>query len=131
MEKSIVITGRQGSGKTTKATEIANQFGKDEVVSLYYRSKKLDNPFIFSECTEKTKLVVFEELYDIKQVEEFFSFVSYPITVNKRGKKPFTISPKFVLVCQSDITQEQFIGLGASFDRRFDVINCQYNRAVS
>lgn len=127
MEKSIVITGRQGSGKTTKAKEIANQFNKDEVVFLYYRSKKLDNPFIFSECTEKTKLVVFEELYDIKQVEEFFSFVSYPITVNKRGKNPFTISPKFILVCQSDITHEQFVGLGASFDRRFDVVNCQYN----
>jgi uridine kinase len=127
MEKSIVITGRQGSGKTTKAKEIANQFSKDEVVFLYYRQKKLKNTFIFSECTEKTKLVVFEELYDIKQVEEFFSFVSNPITVNKRGKNPFIILPKFVLVCQSDITQEQFAGLGASFGRRFDVINCQYN----
>lgn len=130
MEKSIVITGRQGSGKTTKAKEIANQFSNDEVVFLCYRSKKMDNPFLFSECTEKTKLIVFDELYDIKQAEEFFSFVSYPITVNKRGKKPFTISPKFILVCQSDITQEQFSGLGASFDRRFDLINCQYNAAL-
>ena len=127
MKKSIVITGRQGSGKTTKAKEIANQFDKDEVVFLYYRSKILDNPFIFSECTEKTKLIVFEELYDIKQVQGFFNFVSNPITVNKRGENPFIISPKFALVFQSDITQEQFAGLGASFERRFDIINCQHN----
>lgn len=127
MEKSIVITGRQGSGKTTKAKEIANQFAKEEVLIFDNRS---NNPFIYSECTEETKLVVFDEIYNLKQVELFFSFVSNPITVNKICKHPFTISPKFVFVCQSDITKEQFAGLGASFHRRFDVIICQYNGAL-
>ena len=126
MQKSILIIGRQGSGKTTKAKEIASQFHNDEVVFINYREKKTHkNPFLFSECTDKTKLVVFEELYDINQVEEFFSMVSYPITVKKKMKNPFTIEPKFVLVCQSEIEAEQLVELGASFYRRFDVIECK------
>lgn len=126
MQKSILITGRQGSGKTTKAKEIASQFEKDEVVYLAYRGKKtLDDPFLFYECTEKTKLIVFEELYDLNQVEAFFSMVSNPITVNQRGKNPFQIEPKFVLVCKSEIEDKQLVELGASFHRRFDVIECK------
>ena len=126
MQKSILIIGRQGSGKTTKAKEIASQFLKDEVVFLCYRGKKThEDNFLFSECTDKTKLVVFEELYDINQVYAFYNMVSNPITVNKKMKAPFTISPKFVLVCQSEITQEQLVELGASFSRRFDVIECK------
>ena len=126
MEKSILITGSQASGKTTKAKEIASQFQNDEVVFICYRGKKThEDPFLFSQCTEKTKLVVFEELYDINQVEAFFNMVINPITVNKKMKAPFTISPKFVLVCQIEITQEQLVELGASFYRRFDVIECK------
>jgi uridine kinase len=126
MQKSILITGHQGSGKTTKAKEIASQFQNDEVVFICYRGKKtLEAPFLFSQCTEKTKLVVFEELHDLNQVEAFFNMVSNPITVNRMMKMPFTIEPKFVLVCQSEIEVEQLVELGASFHRRFDVIECK------
>lgn len=126
MQKSILITGRQSSGKTTKAKEIASQFQEDEVVFISCRNKKThENPFLFSQCTEKTKLVVFEELYDINQVEAFFNMVSNPIVVNKKMKEPFTIAPKFVLVCQSEIDAEQLVELGASFYRCFDVIECK------
>ena len=123
MQKSILIIGRQGSGKTTKAKEIASQFQNDEVVFIAYREKKTqDDPFLFSECTDKTKLVVFEDLYDINQVEAFFNMVSNPINVNKKWKKLFTIEPKFVLVCQ--IEAEQLVELGESFYLTFDVIEC-------
>ncbi len=126
MQKSILITGRKCSGKTTKAKEIASQFQNDEVVFISYRGeKKHEDAFLFSECTEKTKLVVFEELYDINQVQAFFNMVSNPITVNKKMKKPFTIEPKFILVCQTEIEDEQLVELGASFHRRFDVIECK------
>jgi len=126
MEKSILITGSQASGKTTKAKEIASQFQNDEVVFICYRGKKTyEDPFLFSQCTEKTKLVVFDELYDINQVEAFFNTVSNPIMVNKKMKKPFTIEPKFVLVCQTEIKDEQLVELGASFHIRFDVIECK------
>lgn len=120
MNKSILIIGRPGSGKTTKAKEISNQFQKNEVAFIFSRGKKIqkDN-FLFSGCTEQTKLVVFEELYDIEQVEAFYN----PITVNKKMKIPFTISPHLVLVCQSEITEDQLVKLDASFYRRFEVVN--------
>ena len=131
MKKSIVITGRQSSGKSTKAKEIASQFQKDEVVFLPFRGENtLNDNFLFSECTEKTKLIVFEELSDLAQVQMFFNMVLNPIVVNKRMKAPFSISPQFVLVCQSDIQQDQLVELGASFHRRFEVINCQFSVAV-
>lgn len=130
MGKSILIVGSQSSGKTTKAKEIASQFQNDEVVFICYRGKKThEDHFLFSQCTEKTKLVVFEELFDINQVEAFFNMVSNPIVVNKQMKKPFTIEPKFVLVCQTEIKDEQLLELGAGFHRRFDVIQC--NRELS
>lgn len=68
---------------------------------------------------------MFEELFDINQVEGFFNMVSNPIVVNKQMKKPFTIKPKFVIVCQTEIKDEQLVELGASFHRRFDVIECK------
>jgi ABC-type glutathione transport system ATPase component len=118
MQKSILIIGRQGSGKTTKAKEIASQFQNDEVVFIDYRWEIIqDDPFLFSECTDKTKLVVFEGFYDINQVETFFNAVSNPINVNKKMKRPFTIQPKFVFVCQREIEE-----LEARFYRTFDII---------
>ncbi|MEZ5047496.1 MAG: hypothetical protein R2831_10945 [Chitinophagaceae bacterium] len=126
MQKSILITGNRGSGKTTKAREIASQFQNDEVVFICHRGKKThEDPFLFSKCTEKTKLVVFDELYDLKAVEALFNMGSNTITVNRMKKMPFTIEPKFVLVCKSEIEAEQLVELGASFHRRFDVIECK------
>jgi hypothetical protein len=124
MEKSIIITGSRGAGKTTKAKEIANQFSTDEVVFIELGSKKLVPPFIFYECTEKTKLVVFEELSRIEQIS---NFVYYPITVNKQNKSPFNIAPKFVIVCKDHITHEQ-IKAWTGVERRFDIINVESNR---
>jgi uridine kinase len=127
MKKTILITGHQRSGKTTKAKEIASQFQKEEVVFLSFHGKNtLDDKFLFSECKEKTKLIVFEELSDLAQVQLFFNMVSNPIVVNKRMKEPFSISPQFVLVCQSDIQQDQLVELGASFHRRFEVLNTNF-----
>lgn len=129
MEKSILITGRQGIGKTTKAIEITSKFRNNEVVFISCCGKiNHKDQFLFSECTEKTKLVVFDELYDINQVEAFFNVVSNPITVNKLMKAPFSISPQFVLVCQSDITEEQLVEMGSSLYKIFDVIECEHDR---
>lgn len=126
MNRIILITGRNASGKTTKAKEIASKFLKEEVVFISYRGEKtFEDNFLFSECTENTKLVVFEELYNLMQVELFLKVLSSPITVNKKMKAPFTISPQFVLVCQIEITDEQIAKLSERFFSRFNVIKCK------
>lgn len=127
MKKIIVIIGCQNSGKTEKAKEIASRFEKDEVVFIDYVGHALyANKYPFSKCTKKTKLVVFEGLIGIDEVKKFFMMVSDPITVNVKTEKPFDISPKFVLVCESDIDQEQISKLGASFHSRFEFIFCKH-----
>jgi len=123
MKKSILITGRQGSGKTTKAKEIASQFQIDEVVFLPFQGA-MNDKFLFSECTEKTKLIVVDDLSDLAQVQLFLNPI---VVVNKKMKEPFSINPQFVLVCQSDIQPDQLVELGANFE----VINCQFRAAAN
>lgn len=124
LKDPVLITGRQGSGKTTEAKKIASQFQDDEVVFINYRDKKKHKaPGLFSECTEKTKLVIFEELHKLKLVDKIFNIISNPIYLTKKSKKVFTINPRFVLVCQTE--NEQLVQMRASLQRRFDVIECK------
>jgi len=120
MQKSIVITGSRLSGKTAKVKEIAGQFQSDEVVFIKYQGEHKNN-FLFSQCTEKTKLIVFDDLTDIEQMTEFYNMVTSPITVHRKLQESFTISPLFVFVYEKYITTELFNKLGESFQRRFDV----------
>lgn len=129
MEKSILIIGRQCSGKTTKAREIASQFNDDEVVFIHHHFNELNgSPFLFSNCTEKTKLIVVDELSDISHVEEFYYLIDKSIVVHKQMRKPFTIEPKFILICATDVTDEELKEFGTGFRRRFDVVKCEYGR---
>ncbi len=57
MKPITIITGPQGSGKTTKALELAKQFKEDEVLIL---DTDFDDFDFFDERIEKTKLIIFE-----------------------------------------------------------------------
>lgn len=123
MEKSILIIGKQTAGITTTVKEITSKFKNNEVVFICYRDKKqLESPFLFSQCTEKTKLVVFEGFGYIKKLKSFLNTVSYPIMINKKMKRPFTISPKFIIIWQTGILYNQLVELGAGFNKKIDVI---------
>ena len=126
MKKAILITGGPSSGKTTKAKEIASEFQPDEVVYINYQGiSSLKDSFLFSGCTPKTKLIIFDELRRLNDVEYFFHMVSNPIFVNKKMKPQFAIHPQLILICQSSIKPEELNKWGASFSFRFDVITCK------
>ena len=127
MNKSIIITGEQGSGKTTKAIEISSQYGKNEVVFISRTNKCLNNPFIFSECTKDTKIIVFDDVKHEDDFNELLLLTASLITVNKRMEYPFTISPRFIFVCGPSITKKYLSKIGPSFNRKFNIINCQRN----
>ena len=127
MKKSILITGRGGSGKTTKAKEFANQFQNDEVIFISFL-ERIDQQTLYKildKCTPKTKLVVFQELQDMSQVKDVFEFVVNPLAVHKSITTVYGINPKFVLVCQGEVEKEQTVRLGDSFHKQFDTIECK------
>ena len=126
-QKSIVIFGNPGSGKTSISKGIASDYKRDEVVGIYSRNRRAhEDPFIFGRCTPNTKLVIYEEIMDIKQLVEFLSLISNPITVNKKGEWPFVIDPMFVLICSDNIVADQIEALDVSILGRFDVLECKH-----
>lgn len=122
MNKSTIIIGKQNTGKTTQAMKIASQYQKDEFIIIPYRGPKtFEDKFLFSECTPKTKLIIFEELWDVKQIEQFFYIVNNEIVVNKKTEKLFIIKPTFVLTIQADI--ENLKKISSSVYQYFNIIN--------
>ena len=121
MEKSILIIGTQGSGKTTKAREIANKFKEDEVTWLFYNEKV--NSFL-QKLSEKTRLIIFEGVYDIRELKQLANKLEDSIKINAKEGNQFTISPKYILTCQQEILEEQLRELGSIFYERFEIIKC-------
>jgi adenylate kinase family enzyme len=121
MEKSILIIGTQGSGKTTKAREIANQFKEDEVKWLFYNEKV--NSFL-QKLSEKTRLIIFEGVYDISGLKQLVKKLEEPLKINGKESSQFTISPMYILTCQQEILEEQLVELGTIFYERFEIIKC-------
>jgi hypothetical protein len=103
MKNSILIIGPAQSGKSTKARKIATQFQIEEVVKIDCFHKNVwDNKFLFRNCTENTKLIIFEELKGWQQLQNCMGFINNPITVNKPLISQFTIEPKLIFVCEAE-----------------------------
>jgi uridine kinase len=66
MNKSIIITGKQGSGKTTRMKEILSKFDPDRVIQLYYKDLQ-----VIEQDTNagKYKLIAIEEVHSRVQLE--------------------------------------------------------------
>ncbi len=115
MKNSIIITGAQGSGKTTLARKIASEYANNEIVFIDCLGKKIENErYFFSECTQNTKLIVFEDC-ELSQNKKVFNAESTSIVVNRKGKESFTIVPKLVFTLQSELKSEQIVELRANF----------------
>lgn len=121
MEKSILIIGTQGSGKTTKAREIANQFKEDEVTWLFYNEKA--NSFS-QKLSEKTRLIIFEGVYDIRGLKQLANKLEESIKIKGKEGNQFTISPKYILTYKEEILDEQLREFGSIFSERFEIIKC-------
>ncbi|MFZ4413620.1 MAG: hypothetical protein ACOYOV_11090 [Bacteroidales bacterium] len=124
MKKAIIITGRNGSGKTKKALEIAGKFEDTEVIRMHYDYSLFQNPFAYSICDLNTKLIIIDDIKEEYTFISFFSAVNEGIFVNKKAKKPFRISPEFLFICDQSISYKQLLKNGASFHHRFDIIDC-------
>lgn len=106
MKNITIITGPAGSGKTTKAKELAAKFPPGEVVWLEAQSRDFSQDRIcFAPCQTNTKLLVIDAVSTEIQIIAYLFFAATGIFVNQRGKAPFLIKPEIILVCQSHITE--------------------------
>lgn len=120
MEKATIIYGHRESGKKDKAEEIAKQYKHVVRIGIWNRNIR-GCQFLFSEVTEETDLIIIDDLRDDYDFEFWGPFIGGEIIVNKKMKAPFTRkTPKLLF-----IIDKKPISTGASFDRRFDFIECK------
>lgn len=130
MKKGIIFIGPQESGKTRKAREIANRFLSPEAVWINAHKNQIENdPFVFSDCDENTKLVVIEEL-NLISLLCFLHVTSEGLVVNRMGKEQIIINPRIIIEFQSWVTKEM-LPTGASFARRFDVFEFPTDKGIN
>lgn len=81
MQKNTFITGKQSSGKTTKAKEITN--GK-ETVFLNNTEKIRELRFYL---TEKTEFIVIDDIYEQSDLEDIVPLLQFPTI---RFRQPYS-----------------------------------------
>lgn len=67
-------------------------------------------------------MVVFDEICTPAQLRETVELASCPVEVHCPGKFPFEISPTFVIVCSSHISNEDISGMGEEFTNNIEII---------
>jgi len=121
-KKGIIFCGAAESGKTKLATEILDAYNEYEKVFIPVRGKMLDNYFLFSACTEMTKVILFDDILNLFQLE---TIVTLPdqIVVNRKHEKPFSIpTPRLILTLDEIIEVDCKILNTALCKEKFDVL---------
>lgn len=92
MKTVMIILGPECGGKTTKARELTK--GRK---ALWLTSENLKSRFGFSEVTEDTEVLVFEEGLDINAIKTLMSLDK--IEINRRGYYPIEIEmPDLIII---------------------------------
>jgi hypothetical protein len=129
-EKIILIIGKADSGKTTKAKEISCSYDKENVVWIdgYQFKKRFHSNFYYKSCNLNTELIIIDGIKDASHIESFYSYIYEGIRVEKKYKEPFLINPKIIIVCSEEISMDDLPIESLAFNRRFLIINCDYER---
>jgi ABC-type dipeptide/oligopeptide/nickel transport system ATPase component len=120
MKKIKVIIGKNGSGKSFTSIALVSSVNRDE--KTFLKEEYLKDPFCFSMCSKKTKVVIIDELRNPQYLLTLIFSSVDGIIVNKRGQKPFEIYPEMIIVCCEDITKERLLDMGSSILRRIEII---------
>lgn len=131
MKKHILIKGAPSSGRSTMAAKIAATYAQDEFV-LIGNSGKLDlHAFMFSSCDENTKLIVIDEVYLFTDLVGIIGLITAEqIVVHKQCKRPFLISPRFVIVANELEEAKDKNTCWNAVKNKFEIIQTQ-KRAIT
>jgi ABC-type microcin C transport system duplicated ATPase subunit YejF len=129
-DKLIIIIGKPESGKTLKGKEIASLYNEENVTwidghTLY---NKNSSHFYWSRCNLNTELVIIDDIKDVSKIDKIYSLISEGVVVEKRFQNPFRIHPKIIIICSSEISLDDLPTQSKAFNRRFLIINCDYER---
>lgn len=103
MNKSILLTGKQGSGKTRKINEILSSLDQSKCTEMSFIEFQLS---IKSELKNQFDVIALDEIYSIEQI----SYLSAAIS-----------SFNFILIVA---TQKSVNELETSVLSNFDVVDC-------
>lgn len=120
MRKIRIIIGKESSGKSAIAKAMIGTFKKNEIG--YINSKTLKSGFCFSHCSSETKVLVFDDVSEPKDINEIIMYGFTGIKVNKTYQEPLSINPFIIIVCNENILRNNFLNSGASIMRRIDFI---------
>lgn len=127
MKKGIIFFGPAQSGKSKKAAEISSSFKSVVWINCRNKSRLETDPFIFSECTEETELIVFDDVLPVVNFDFFLLLIgpsnSSGVIVQKKGIEDFMIKPQILIICESN---SLFISARASYSLRFDFYKFPY-----
>lgn len=115
MKKAIVLTGCWKIKKALHAMNIAKKYKESEVTII--NDWFLDSNYKFEQCTENTKLIIFEDINEESYIEHFYNWIDHGIKINKK-----TIRPEMILLSENRVISE-CKKMGIAFTKRFEVIS--------
>lgn len=119
----VAMDGKQsevGDSNGRSGKSLIGEFLRNTTNIAYINGKKrelMDDPFIFNDVTEKTKVIFFDDVLQNFDFEKCFPYITGDITVNYKGGKrmtiPFNMAPKGFIA-----TNHAIRGEGSSFTDR-------------
>lgn len=129
-KKGLIILGKENTGKSMLARVITSGYQKEEVILIDGRNKNfLDNKFTFHRVTERTKVILIDDLHPSIKTERLFEFIAGDLEVNRKGKASITVNLGAVQLIVTSTGELSKINLTNSIIRRFEIIevkNCGY-----
>jgi hypothetical protein len=117
--RALVITGDQGSGKSTMARKIAENYGSFKIAEGF----ELNFSFGFSNYLEgEPDALIIEGLLGGRGVEAIWKMLSSDSMVcNLKGRPSFLVKTPYIIVCLDDNSVLPMI----QDDRRFKIIHIE------
>lgn len=105
MDKSIIITGKKGSGKTTKMNELLSKFDKSETAVMYFLDVFCSD---WRELRKKTSIIGIEEFTMVDHLDFLYGLCEL-------------YDFKFIMVTQMNLKE-----VDPKLLSHFEIIECNY-----